>query len=72
MNTRDDTIRVIADEAFDAFWKVVVGRFPEATTGDLSPWTTIRLQLIGEEAIAEWVGNNVPSSATSRFTTDPD
>lgn len=60
MSEREDAVRVITDQAFDAFWQVIVKRFPQATTGDLSPWTTIRLQLAAEEAVAEWIGNNVP------------
>ena len=54
-------LKTVADEANEAFWQVVVKRFPTATSGDLSPLTTVRLHLAEEEAIAEWVWANVPS-----------
>jgi hypothetical protein len=48
-------------EAEDAFWQVVAKHFPVATTGDLSPWATFRLSQAQEEAVTEWIGNNVTS-----------
>ena len=56
------TIKVLIDEALTAFWEVVVRHYPQAETGDLSPWATIKLTLAAENAIEEWIGNNVPSS----------
>ena len=56
------TIAALANEALDAFWKVVVRHNPQAKTGDLSPWTTIKLTLAAEKAIKEWISANVPSS----------
>ena len=53
-------IRSITDEALDAFWKVLVKRFPQAKTGDLSPEPTIALQRAAEDAVSEWIDNNVP------------
>jgi hypothetical protein len=52
--------RQLIDEALDALWEVVAKHFPEAQTGDLSPWATIKLSDAVEEAIEEWVDNNVP------------
>lgn len=52
-------IRPIVDEALEAFWDVVVKRFPEAETGDLSPGATIDLQITAEDAVGEWIANNV-------------
>jgi hypothetical protein len=52
-------IKSLAQEAEDAFWQVIVKRFPQATTGDLSIDRTIRLRLAAEEAIEEWIRNNV-------------
>ena len=49
----------IANEALDAFWKVIVKHFPQATTGDLSPWATFHLDQAAEAAIKEWIANNV-------------
>lgn len=54
-------LRSLADAALDAFWQVVAGRFPGATTGDLSPLTTVRLSNAAENAVAEWVWANVPA-----------
>jgi hypothetical protein len=52
-------ISPLADEALDAFWEVIASHFPKAVSGDLSPHGTIRLQLAAEEAVAEWIANNV-------------
>lgn len=56
-------IRILAEEALDAFWDVLLRRFPEATDGDLSPERATRLMQAAEEAIEEWINNNVPQSA---------
>ena len=56
------TIADLANEALDAFWEVVVRHNPQAKTGDLSPWTTIKLTIAAENAIKEWISANVPSS----------
>ncbi|MBI3408196.1 MAG: hypothetical protein HY040_07555 [Planctomycetes bacterium] len=48
----------LADEALEAFWEVIVKHFPQATSGDLSPGQTMRLQLAAESAILEWVVSN--------------
>lgn len=57
-----ELLRSVADEAMDAFWEVVVQRFPQAETGDLSPLTTHRFHEAAEAAIEEWVWANVPST----------
>lgn len=54
MNTRQ-----LTDAALDAFWDVIVKRFPQATTGDLSPLTTFQLSQAAETAIIEWIFYNV-------------
>jgi hypothetical protein len=55
-------LRSAADEALEAFWQVIVKRYPQAKTGDLSPLTTVRLDTAAEAAIAEWVWANVPTT----------
>ena len=55
-------IRELADQALDAFWQSIAKRHPEADTGDLSPWCTIRLQDAAEDAIQEWLDNNLPTT----------
>ncbi len=55
-------IKVLIDKALAAFWEVVGRRYLQAETGDLSPWATIKLTLAAENAIEEWIDNNVPSS----------
>lgn len=61
-DARKKTVRAIAYEALEAFWQVVVQHFPEAVDGDLSPWATIKLHDAAEEALAEWIENNVPKA----------
>lgn len=56
-------IEDFAHAALDAFWQTIVDRFPQARFGDLSPERTIRLQVAAEEAIAEWINNNVDDSS---------
>src|SRR4051794_20286269 len=51
----------LIDEALDPFWDIVVEAYPSAMTGDLSPLTTTRLQAAAEDAVKEWVENNVPA-----------
>jgi hypothetical protein len=58
----ESTIQVLIDEALTAFWEVVVRHYPQAETGDLSPWATIKLTLAAENAVEEWIDNNVRSS----------
>ncbi len=55
LNLRNST-----DAALDAFWAVIVNRYPQAVTGDLSPGATIALQLAAEDAVYEWIVSNVP------------
>ena len=52
-------LRTVLQEADDAFWEVIVKRFPQATSGDLSPWATVRLREAQREAVEEWITNNV-------------
>ena len=61
-------IRKLADQALDAFWDLVAASLPEAKTGDLSPDRTIRLQIAAEEAISEWIANNVASETQDSIT----
>ncbi len=49
----------LAEEALEAFWHVIVQRFPEAKSGDLSTGQTLDLKRMAEEAIEEWIANNV-------------
>src|SRR5258708_40074623 len=49
------------EDGLDAFWDVIVRRFPEAKHGDLSPEGTIRLEDAAEEAVKEGISNNVPA-----------
>jgi hypothetical protein len=59
----NDELHRLVEEANMAFWDVIVKHFPKAKTGDLSPWTTIKLHQAQQEAVEEWIGNN--------FTTRP-
>jgi hypothetical protein len=62
MELNKQQLRSVADDALHAFWEVVVRHFPTAETGDLCPWLTIQLQIAAENAIEEWVDNNVPAT----------
>jgi hypothetical protein len=61
---RKRLLRSVTDEALDAFWQVIVQRYPQAESGDLSPWATITLSTAAENAIGEWINNNVPATTT--------
>jgi len=50
----------LAENELEAFWTVICHHFPQAQTGDLSPWATIKLQQAAEAAIDEWIDNNTP------------
>lgn len=52
-------LRLLTEKALDAFWQTIVEQFPEAISGDLSPSATITLSLAAEEAVEEWIANNV-------------
>jgi hypothetical protein len=51
-------ITALAEEAEDAFWEVIAGHFPEATSGDLSPLTSHAFSGTAERAVREWIGAN--------------
>jgi hypothetical protein len=50
----------LTNEALNAFWGVVLRRYPQSVTGDLSPRAATALRLAAEAAVREWVANNVP------------
>ena len=54
----------LTSEALDAFWQVIVERFPKATTGDLSPLATFQLHQAAKAAVREWIANNVTTQET--------
>jgi hypothetical protein len=60
MTISKDDLRESTDQALDAFWQVIVKRYPTATTGDLSPWTTMQFQIAAENAVQERIDYNVP------------
>jgi hypothetical protein len=61
MTKSKNTTRQLTDDALFAFWQGIAERFPEATTGELSPWPTMKLQIAAETAVEEWIDNNVPA-----------
>jgi hypothetical protein len=58
----NNQISQLADKAMEEFWDVITKEFPAAKSGDLSPDRTIGLRIAAEEAIEEWIANNVPSA----------
>jgi hypothetical protein len=61
------TIESLTDKALDAFWQVIVERFPQASSGDLSPLATIRLSMAARDAIAEWISYNVAGDIVTGY-----
>lgn len=51
-------IEQLTSEALDAFWNVVVSRFPKPEFGDVSPESSIALSIAAEDSITEWVTVN--------------
>lgn len=54
-----ETNENLTHKALDAFWEVVVCEYPETKSGDLSPSRSMALWTAAEEAIEEWISNNV-------------
>jgi hypothetical protein len=61
----NDELRNLIHEADSAFWEIIVRRFSWATTGDLSPGATMVLHLAQEEAVKEWIANNVTTQQSA-------
>lgn len=49
-----------------AFWEVVASSFPEATSGDLSPFTTGVFERTIKIAVEEWINTNIPAKQCYR------
>lgn len=52
-----------AEAALAAFWATVAERFPEITTGDLGPRTTVAIEDAAHDAVEAWVTLNLPADA---------
>jgi hypothetical protein len=63
-------IHSLADEALDAFWQVLVRKFPQASSGDLSIGQAIDLRTAAENAIEEWIASNVRPEANDRHVSE--
>jgi hypothetical protein len=53
------------EAALDQFWECIANKFPAATTGDLSPLTSIRLSDAAQKAVQEWIAANVQTGIVS-------
>lgn len=62
----------LVEQALDAFWQTIVNAYPSATSGDLSPLATIRLDETARSAVAEWIANNVLEGELSAETLPSD
>lgn len=62
MTTQTKVTEELVDSALDAFWEVIAKAYPQATSGDLTPLTTIRLSQTAIDAVREWVTYNVPTN----------
>ncbi len=58
-NVSESKFNEVASDAQFAFWAIVAERFPEATTGDLSPAMSHKLDCVMGEALTEWIDNNL-------------
>lgn len=58
----DDTILIgpHVQAAQEAFWQVIAMRFPELTTGDVSPDATEAFDRACHDVVWEWLGSNLP------------
>lgn len=56
--------------AEDAFWASIVASYPEAKSGDLSPYQSIRVILRMREALIEWLEFNCDEDETPLRTTE--
>jgi hypothetical protein len=66
MKISEIDLNTLVDKAEDAFWQVVVRRYPTVKTGDLSPSTTMDFQQAARRAISEWIWANVPDPRPSK------
>lgn len=57
-------IAKVTTEAEEAFWAVVAKGFPTARAGDMSPFTAMASRTAMQNAVREWVSNNVPEEGT--------
>lgn len=54
----DEKLREVAGKASDAFWQSVSESFPKIETGDLDPYTTIKIEEAMRVAIRKWYEQN--------------
>lgn len=47
------------EDGLTAFWKSVCENYSEARSGDIDPWVSHVLETAAQEAVINWVGNNV-------------
>ena len=52
-------VQAMVRKADNAFWTAIVENFPWTASGDLSPLATLALSRAQEEAVTEWIRNNV-------------
>jgi hypothetical protein len=52
--------------ASEAFWVAFAAQFPEVSSGDLDPLSTVQFEDGVERAAREWLSANWPEHAASR------
>lgn len=57
---KSNELRILTEDALEAFWAVVAQRYPQASSGDLPIDISLDLQGLAELAIATWIQSNVP------------
>ena len=64
----DKKVESIVEQTLDTWAELLVKQFPNLETGDLTPFTTMRLSSMLEEATREWICLNVPRRSHGKTT----
>lgn len=62
MEYRKDVIADAVQKAEESFWSTIAEEFPEITTGDLDPMTSLHVNTAMNNAVRNWLNQNKPKS----------
>jgi hypothetical protein len=65
MSASEDRVQQALERAGEAFWTAFAREFPEVTTGDLDPLSTVAFDDAVERAARAWLDANWPSAANA-------
>jgi hypothetical protein len=60
----------VLEAAETAFWKVVADSYPEATSGDFSPYASLKFSEATEAAVVDWLESNADNAEPDWRTTE--